>query len=59
MSVPVRLNFLIAFKKSLMAASNISCVVGSGGVTSVSGNHATVSVMTRGAEVAVVRAIMI
>ena len=47
--------FLLPFSvRSLMASSRISYVSGRGGVTSVSGNHATVSVM-RSAEVAVAR----
>jgi hypothetical protein len=49
---PVRFDFLIACKKSLIAAINISFVSGGGGVTSVSGNQATVSV-TRGEDVEV------
>jgi hypothetical protein len=48
----VRLYFLIACKKSLMAAINTSVLSGGGGVTSVSGNQATVSV-TRVERVAV------
>ena len=42
-SSPVRLYFLIACKKSLIAAIKTSCVSSGGGVTDVSGNHATVS----------------
>ena len=49
---PIRLYFVIDFKKSLIAAISISFVSGRGGVTDVSGNQATVSV-TRGADVAV------
>ncbi len=49
---PVRWYFLIACKRSLIAAIRISFVSGKGGVISVSGNQATVSVM-RVADVAV------
>jgi len=49
---PIRLYFVIAFKKSLIAAISISFSSDRGGVTGVSGNQATVSV-TRGADVAV------
>ena len=52
MSTPVRLYFLSAWRKSLIAAMRISFESGSGGVTAVSGNQAIVSVM-RGADVAV------
>ena len=52
--LPVRLKFLIARKKSFIAAMSISVALGGGGVTSVSGNHATVSV-TREADVAVTK----
>ena len=48
----MRLYFLIACKKSLIAAIKTSCISGAGGVTEVSGNHATVSA-TRVARVAV------
>ena len=44
-SSPTRLCFLIVFKKSLIAAINTSFAAGRGGVTDVSGNQATVSVM--------------
>ena len=50
--LPVRLNCLSAREKSLMAAISISVALGGGGVTSVSGNHAMVSV-ARGEDVAV------
>jgi hypothetical protein len=46
---PMGLYFVIAFKKSLIAAISISFVSGRGGVTDVSGNQATVSV-TRGVD---------
>ena len=51
---PVRLYFLIAWSRSLIAATKISFVSGRGGVISVSGNQATVSVM-RVADVAVAK----
>ena len=54
MKLPVRLKFLIARKISFIAAMSISVALGGGGVISVSGNHATVSV-TRGADVAVTK----
>ena len=54
LKLPVRLKFLIARKKSFIAAMSISVELGGGGVTSVSGNHATVSV-TGGADVAVTK----
>jgi len=54
MKLPVRLNCFIAREKSLIAAMSISVAVGDGGVTAVSGNHATVSV-TRGEDVAVTK----
>jgi len=52
--LPVRLKILTARKKSFIAAMSISVELGGGGVTSVSGNHATVSV-TGGADVAVTK----
>jgi hypothetical protein len=54
LKLPVRLKILIARKKSFIAAMSISVELGGGGVTSVSGNHATVSV-TGGADVAVTK----
>ena len=42
---PVRLNCFQAREKSFIAAMSISFASGVGGVTAVSGNHATVSVM--------------
>ncbi len=44
-SAPVRWYFLIAWRKSLIEAMSNSDVSGGGGVTAVSGNQATVSVM--------------
>jgi hypothetical protein len=54
MKLPVRLKFLIARKKSFIAAMSISVALGGGGVTSVSGNHVTVSV-SHEADVAVTK----
>ncbi len=50
--LPVWWNGLSAREKSLIAAISISVALGGGAVTSVSGNHAMVSV-TRGEDVAV------
>jgi len=54
MKLPVRLKFLIARKKSFIAAMSISVALGGGGVISVSGNHVTVSV-SHEADVAVTK----
>ena len=51
-SAPVRWYFLSAWRKSLIEAMSNSDMSTGGGVTVVSGNQATVSVM-RGADVAV------
>jgi hypothetical protein len=55
MKLPVRLKFLIARKKYFIATMSIYVALGGDGVTSVSGNHETVSIMTRGVDVAVTK----